>query len=222
MTVTRRRGTQPTYIIGKERNGKVQRIPDRNGFRRNAFCGTVPSWRGDRESLRYFRSEGGIFGIVTGRSYSNSYEPFLDCLGSEFDFVICQNGGAAFDPSGEFVFRHSFPSRSVLPVYEYARLNGLGALCCCADRDFFSVNLSDLPSDGKTDISDILKLGRIDQMIAIPDTFPVRRAADELEAIADGRFGVFRNHRSIDMPPPGITKATGSVRSPGFSGSMRA
>ena len=161
MTVTRRRGTQPTYIIGKE-----AAMAKFSGYLIGTdFDGTL-SRDGtvmvrDREALRYFRSEGGIFGIVTGRSYSNSYEPFLDCLGSEFDFVICQNGGAAFDPSGEFVFRHSFPSRSVLPVYEYARLNGLGALCCCSDRDFFSVNLSDLPSDGKTDISDILKLGRI-------------------------------------------------------------
>lgn len=209
MTVTRRRGNKPTDIIGKE-----AAMAKFSGYLIGTdFDGTLSRdgtvTERDREALRYFRGEGGIFGIVTGRSYSNSYGPFLDCLGGGFDFVICQNGGAAFDPSGEFVFRHSFPSRSVLPVYEYAKSNGLGALCCCSDRDFFSVNLSDSPSDGKTDISDILKLGRIDQMIAIPDTFPVRRAADELEAIADGRFGVFRNHRSIDMPPPGITKATG-------------
>ena len=56
------------------------------------------------EAIDEFRLKGNIFGIVTGRDYVNGFEYFKKLGSFRFDFILANNGAAAYDADGSVYF----------------------------------------------------------------------------------------------------------------------
>lgn len=90
----------------------------------------------DKAAIQNFRANGNLFGLITGRSLGMiRYEIELEQL--ELDFIICNNGGVAYNESYKVIFREDIDSRifhQILAKYK-SRSSVIGA----SDGNRFSV-----------------------------------------------------------------------------------
>lgn len=74
------------------------------------------------EAIRYFRGEGGHFGVVTGRNYGSTYPYVTHFVTDCYDFTVGLNGAfRRHFPDGEFFFEEHGDIHNVIPLYEYLR-----------------------------------------------------------------------------------------------------
>ena len=167
-----------------------------------------------RDAICKFRSEGNLFGVVTGRGYDNGYEVFLKD-GFPFDFLVMCSGSSACDGAGNILFanyvRADIAQRYVKRCFELTK-----SPCGIAlEKEILRFH-PQLPEGGIINDRAYVahkKAEEIKNFVmsnAICDT--AEEAAKVLE-ILKSEFGEYlnpqQNGRCIDCPPVGVNKATG-------------
>ena len=79
------------------------------------------------EKIKEFQSRGHLFGVVTGRDYVNGFELFKNRNDFPFDFIISNNGAAAYDKDGNIYFSQKADGR--LPCGESTLAENLIKRC---------------------------------------------------------------------------------------------
>lgn len=181
-----------SYMIGTDFDGTVCRA--------NAVT------ERDLEAIREFRAGGGIFGVVTGRCYAVAVDCITRYLHHEIDYLIIQNGSAGVLPNGEFLFSHGVDAHEVLRVLEYTNSHNISYVGCASGRTI--INITGVTED--EDIAKILEFGEVNHLNCISsDNEDLPEHEKNLSLTVGDKFNIFRNGNTIDMPPKGVSKASG-------------
>ena len=159
-------------------------------------------------AIRRWRSEGHLFGIVTGRGQGSAVR-----LGREIgcDFVIACNGAVICDGAGRVLREHRAPAAILPAVRDYMEEHPAGYFLVCNGEEDLALDYGELRGrEGTLTLEEILRRGDFHQFDALASD------AEEAEAFAESfnrRFGdVLRmrcNGRSLDAPPAGVSKSGG-------------
>ena len=186
------------YLLGSDFDGTYN-FYDGTGLGRNP------------EFIEYFRREGGLFGIVTGRAYGGAYEPIVhDVCRGNIDFVVALNGAQIIDLDGEFIRDHKNDMKLIADLWSFVRGNENVIFMGVAYGKDYAV-LGEADGDGRTTIETLLTKSPTFHQTNIPCRSV--EAAMELSDLVKEKFGDYlnpqRNGTTIDIPPAGIDKGTG-------------
>jgi len=177
------------------------------------------------ESIRQFRADGGLFGVVTGRDWRWSWYE-LDQNGKlDFDFIIALNGAQVYDRAGNLILDCTVDGSIMLGEKTLARvlaercwekIGDYFALICGQVRYHFSAHL---PDGGEEDGDVYSPHALLDAIGA----FHMAGAFGEpgFQAIEVGEifrqeFGEWLNPqpngRCMDIPPKGVDKGEAIAR----------
>lgn len=183
------------------------------------------------EAIERFRAAGNLFGVVTGRDKSGSYDAFCREKKFGFDFVLALNGALAFDAAGNLLYEvpviGSQPygdttlSRALLRrIWE---LTGCHAGIAFADGSRMDVH-PDHPEGAQIrwtqtePFGDLEKdvFGRMDRFVQVNTICENEARAAEVTAILKEEFGAYvnplQNGICIDIPAAGLDKGEGVAR----------
>lgn len=156
------------------------------------------------EAVTRFRSEGGVFGIVTGRCHIDAVNNVAASYKDYLDFVISMNGSAAAFPDGRLIFENLGDVDSLRPLLDCIMSVGDVSFIGCASTDEF-VLLGDL--EGRVRPEDIPYFNQVN--VGCTSIEQARELAETVGRKFVGQFNPLRNVTTVDIPPAGITKATG-------------
>lgn len=172
-------------------------------------------------SVRRFRAAGGVFGIVTGRNYSDTMRSVIPTLMGEYDFIVCGNGTKAFLADGSELFCRRIPGSFLSEIYEVSR--GIFPSVMYFDSD----RLPDSPADGEMPFPAIAMTysgGAYSEMsvssagfcayptitqvtVAFEDHESALRAGEFYRERFDGSLSVHIAHTCVDLIADGADKA---------------
>lgn len=156
------------------------------------------------EAVRYFRREGGVFGIVTGRCHIDAVDNVAASYKDDIDFVVTMNGSAAAFPDGRLIFENLGDVDALRPLYEC--INTVGEVCfigCASTEEFFLLG----DEDERTRPEDIPFFNQIN--VGCVSLAQAKELAQTVGRRFAGQFNPMRNVTTVDIPPAGVTKATG-------------
>lgn len=168
------------------------------------------------EAIRYFRGEGGHFGVVTGRNYGSTYPHVTRFVTDCYDFTVGLNGAFGALPDGEFFFEEHGDIHNVIPLYEYLRsCEDAVWVGCAVGKEFYFLG----EDEDKTPPQSLIGGGIFNQV-------NVPCVSDEAAQIICGQirerfcayFNPLQNGGTIDIPPAGVSKATGILRAAEYFG----
>jgi len=186
------------YLIGSDYDGTFNRY-NAGGIGRNV------------EVMKYFRDEGGIFAIATGRPYAGSYAPFMkEIFKGDLDYVVASNGANVIDRDGNFVTDNKNEVKYARELWERAiEVEGVGFMGFAYGVDFCPIPLN--KDEGNKVWDDLCS--RVEYFTQVNIGFPSIEIAEKFsaEVIRDFPtiFNPQRNGGTVDIPPAGITKASG-------------
>ena len=191
-----------------------------------AYDGTLRMGDGISEdnikAIEKFRSEGNLFGVVTGRDYTNGYKIFKRNNDFPFDFLILSNGANAYDFDGNELFsfrtdsKASIDGKNLATVLMEKSFEVKVEYCGLYDGEKRYIFCPDLPDGGEYGsavCSPLSELRDIDSFISGFAVFVTsEESSDAVQKFYDF-FGEYieamQNGRSLDFTPKGITKASG-------------
>lgn len=186
------------FMIGSDFDGTYN-IYGKSGIGRNP------------EVIKYFREEGGLFGIVTGRAYGGAYEPIVkDVCRDNIDFVVALNGAQIIGLDGEFIRDHKRDMKHIADLWEIIRKrDDVHFMGVAYGKDYAVLGEED--TNDRVSIETLLTLREYFHQTNIP--CKTYEAALEISDFVRENFGDVlnpqRNGGTIDIPPAGVDKGTG-------------
>ncbi|MBQ1552873.1 MAG: HAD-IIB family hydrolase, partial [Clostridia bacterium] len=164
------------------------------------------------EKIERFRKAGNVFGIITGRTYSNAEYIINDYL-KYCDFIMCMTGAYAIDNAGNTIFEY-FGDGSVLPdILKTSAELGTGYLFFADGRKSYQIDLSKPVDDDSEGIIEAKKHKTFTQINACFDPEEhFRHAVSVLEEKYGDKITVNCNGHCVDIPPHGVTKGVTLAR----------
>ena len=160
----------------------------------------------NRQAVAAYRRAGGLFGVVTGRSYYISHGIPADAGG--LDFMICCTGALIFDGEGKVLYHETAPCDGMVRDV-ILKAQELGA-------NYFGVNYLRELYAPKMDEPLTVDFGTVTSFDHCNVRFPTPEIADQfveyIERTYPGRWRGFRNGICVDMPPYGCSKVDGIRR----------
>lgn len=172
-----------------------------------------------KRGLAAWRQAGNLFGLVTGRDLLMSRDA-LEEQGLQADFLICNNGGVRINGDYQVLQYDSIPLSVILALIESPILKASRYIVLADplgryvyDNDFHAEDYEDIYYTEVLDRESILRHPFFYQL----DTrYPNADIMHQTGAALDAAFGSVvtanRNVTTIDLTPPGVTKATGLAR----------
>ncbi len=197
------------YIIATDYDGTLcQSYPD--GYKINDKT---------LEAIKKFRSNGNLFGVVTGRSYIWAYPVFKKQNTFEFDYIISDNGAQCFDKDGNIVFSNKikaykgFAKDYVNTVLNFSEEVEEAGICFERDRFNFEINNPDGNGGYYSKYSFLDELHDKDEFVMVNAVCKNDETAAKLKEEILARFGEYldpaQNGRCLDITAKGINKASG-------------
>ena len=173
------------------------------------------------DAINRFRSEGHLFGVVTGRSYDNGYEVFKKEV-LPFDFIVMCGGSSACDRDGNILFANyakgDIEMKGSTMAEQYVkRCLELTKLPCgiTVEKRFYRFH-PQLPDGGSVDGREYVAHNRVKEIGNFVMSNAICETPQEANVVVEvlrKEFGKYlnpqQNGRCIDCPPPGVNKATG-------------
>ena len=173
-------------------------------------------------AIKEFRRNGNLFGVVTGRDYENGYKVFKELNEFPFDYLILSNGACAYDFDGNELFCTRTDSNARIEGKNLATALVKKCLdlnveyCGLYDGKTRYIFCSEFPSGGEIDGMTCSSLSVLDDIDSFISGFAVFENDDvcapmwqKVRDLFCGHIEVFRNGRSLDFTPKGVSKATG-------------
>lgn len=179
------------------------------------FDGTITRggrvWEDDLAAIHKWRSEGNLFGVVSGRVlFGIEYE--VERHNIEYDYLVGASGGQAEDNLKNELFSFKCCREHILSMAQYILKNG--GLTCGVGYDRTHVTLFNL-MDNKNEI-DMKLLATIPYTYQINTVFKTDEKAMKFTENLNRDFkGIFTAHQNgvcVDIPPYGVTKAAGIAK----------
>ena len=176
----------------------------------------------DIRAIKRFRSDGNIFGVVTGRDYVYSYKIFSEKALFPFDFLSMASGALGSDASGNIIY--SSPVRGDVPYGKstlarelITRILDLTHTPCGISSEKSRMNFHpDMPNGGE--ISGVL-YSSLNDLSSVTEFVHANARCTNIEeaaAIREKLFSEFseyltpmQNGTAIDIPKKGVDKAYG-------------
>ena len=164
------------------------------------------------EKITRFRDAGNIFGIVTGRTYSNAAYIIKDYL-KYCDFIMCMTGAYAIDSNNETIFEY-FGDGDVLPdILKTIAKIGTGYLFFADGRTSYQIDLSLPVDDSHEGIIEARRHKTFTQINACFDPEEhFREAVRLLEEKYGDKISLNLNGHCVDIPPHGVDKGVTVAR----------
>lgn len=164
------------------------------------------------EMIDKFRSEGNIFGIITGRSVYNVGD-IKERMKGHLDFLMCMTGALAQDGDYNFMFDCKGDG-TVLPEILRAIAESGATYLSWADVDkAYFVDVKDALDDNGEAMTEARRHKTFSQINTSYETY--EEAAVQTEALLK-RFGDKINPQingsCVDIPPYGVSKGTAVLR----------
>ncbi|MBE6657955.1 MAG: HAD family phosphatase [Ruminococcaceae bacterium] len=170
-------------------------------------------------AIRQFRTEGNLFGVVTGRDWRWSYYELKKNGKLDFDFIIALNGAQVYDSDGNLIMETTADGSAdvggmtlahALAVRCWALVGDYFAIIRGRDRYHFSAQL---PEGGEYDgdiysphtLLDSIGCFHMASAIAEHGT-DITPAAEHLVREFGSHMNPQPNGRCMDIPPRGIDK----------------
>jgi len=172
-----------------------------------------------------FRQKGNIFGIVTGRDYVNGFEYLKKMNSFSFDFILANNGAAAYDSGGNIYFAERINGKQ--PFGNSSLAYELVKWCMLLTSNHCGISFEksrydfhpDYPLGGKTEKKQYLPfkdLEHVEEFIlsnAICDNaLQATQVTEALKKMFGKYVNPLQNGRCIDISPAGVDKATGIAK----------
>lgn len=174
------------------------------------------------KAIEKFRSQGNLFGVVTGRDYTNGYKIFKRNNDFPFDFLILSNGANAYDLDGNELFsfrtdsKASIDGKNLATVLIEKSFEVKVEYCGLYDGEKRYIFCPDLPDGGAYEnviCSPLSVLCDIDSFISgfavFTDDKESAQAVPHFLFSYGEHIEAMQNGRSIDFTPKGVTKASG-------------
>lgn len=164
------------------------------------------------EAIEKFRSEGNVFGIVTGRTYSNAEYIIKDYL-KYCDFIMCMTGAYAIDTNGETIFEY-YGDGAILPdMLKTIAQIGTGYLFFADGRTSYQIDLARPVDDAHEGIIEARRHKTFTQVNACFDPEEhFQYAVERLEREYGKYVSISINGHCVDIPPAGVTKGVTVAR----------
>jgi Cof subfamily protein (haloacid dehalogenase superfamily) len=179
------------------------------------FDGTITRygkvWEEDLAAIQKWRAEGNLFGIVSGRVlFGIEYE--VERHNIEYDYLIGASGGQAEDNKKNELFAYKCGREHILKMAQYIHKNG--GLTCGVGYENTHVTLFNVRENSPEIDMELLKnIPYTYQMNTVFSTDEKAMAFTEnLNRDFKGIFTAHQNGVCVDIPPYGITKATGIAK----------
>ncbi len=167
-----------------------------------------PHWLdADVEAIRRFQTEGGLFGVCTGRSLRGVTD--VPDLPIDFDFYVTCSGAFVADREGRTIFSRAIPRDLLLtlhdefleagrrpPVMASSSYFGLGEPAWSVERQIASID--DLPNEDFYVFS--INFNLVEEAAAVAKLIG-EKYGDVVEC--------FHNQRSVDVAAKGCSKGSG-------------
>ncbi|MBQ7714528.1 MAG: HAD-IIB family hydrolase [Clostridia bacterium] len=170
------------------------------------------------DRIKEFRDKGNVFGIITGRTYSNASFIIKDYL-QYCDFIMCMTGAYAVGNDGETLFEY-FGDGKILPdILKTIAKIGTGYLFFADGRESYQVDLSKPVNDDHEAIIEAGKHRTFTQINACFDPEEhFRYAIDLLEKEYGDKVSLNLNGHCVDIPPHGVDKGITVARMADYFG----
>ena len=164
------------------------------------------------EKIEEFRAAGNVFGIVTGRTYTNAEYIIKDYL-QYCDFIMCMTGAYAVDHDNNTIFEY-FGDGSVLPdILKTIAKIGTGYLYFADGRSSYRIDLDKPVDDSNEGIIEAKRHKTFTQINACFDPEEhFRYAVDLLEKEYGDYITLNLNGHCVDIPPKGVDKGVTVAR----------
>lgn len=159
--------------------------------------------------ILFFRKEGGMFGICTGRSPDSIFDTVGDFLRP--DFIISVSGALIVDGEGKVLDAHALPAETARLILE--EYSGEAEAVIHADGHVYSLKEVEYPL--QICIGDFSELPQ-DAIYGISMRFEneeaAQRAADRIRQKYGAEAAPYQNVRHVDIVASGCSKGTGVNR----------
>ena len=159
----------------------------------------------DKEAIRRFRSRGGRFGLVTGRSLSMLEQEFAR-YDMQMDFIIACTGAVIFDQDLNVIFKKPMDTATAweLETEMERRPAGLCGMALAASRDHNPEGLPQYPREAVEQDGDIISM-----FLRGFDAEDSQALYNYLTAAYKDRLDFHYNGGAIDVTAPGVSKTEG-------------
>ena len=164
------------------------------------------------DKIEEFRAAGNVFGIITGRTYSNALYIINDYL-KYCDFIMCMTGAYAIDTNGDTIFEY-FGDGAVLPdILKTIAELGTGYLYFADGEQSYQIDLSKPVDDSHEGIIEARRHKTFTQVNACFDPEEhFRRCVAVLEEKYGDKLSINVNGHCVDIPPFGVNKGVTVAR----------
>lgn len=164
------------------------------------------------EKIEKFRAAGNVFGIVTGRTYSNAEYIIKDYL-KYCDFIMCMTGAYAIDTNGETIFEYSGDGALLPDILKTIASIGTGYLFFADGRKSYQIDLDKKVDDSHEGIIEARRHKTFTQINACFDPEDhFRYAVDLLRKKYGDAISININGHCVDIPPAGVDKGVTVAR----------
>ena len=164
------------------------------------------------DRITEFRSKGNVFGIVTGRTYSNADFIIKDYL-KYCDFIMCMTGALAIDTNGETIFEYCGDGAVLPDILKTIAELGTGYLFFADGRISYRIDLDKPVDDSNEGIIEAKRHRTFTQINACFDPEEhFRYAVAVLEEKYGDKISLNLNGHCVDIPPHGVDKGVTVAR----------
>ncbi len=157
----------------------------------------------DSNAIKRFRSNGGLFGIVTGRDLTAS-KFIIESLPSSLDFLICSTGAIICDSDGNIVSQEkSNKIKAICEIADFSLKHNLLWFSVINEGARYYLDLT------ANDSSQYKSIKEFNNCTIWFKTIEDAKAVEKyIERNHKNDFTFFRNFECIEITPLGVTKAT--------------
>jgi Cof subfamily protein (haloacid dehalogenase superfamily) len=179
------------------------------------FDGTITRngrvWEDDIIAIERWRKAGNLFGVISGRVlFGIEYEVKRHNIG--YDYLVGASGGQAEDAQKKELFAYKCDKEHIIEMARFILENG--GLSCGVGYERTHVNLFDIPRNNNR--IDEKLLSQIPYTNQMNTYFHTDEEAKEftlkVNTVFHGIFTAHQNGGCVDIPPFGVTKATGIAK----------
>ena len=164
------------------------------------------------DMIEKFREAGNVFGIVTGRTYSNADYIIRDYL-KYCDFIMCMTGAYAIDHDNNTIFEYCGDGAILPDVLKTIAELGTGYLYFADGRTSYRIDLSTPVDDSHEGIIEARRHKTFTQINACFDPEDhFRYAVGVLEEKYGDKLSINVNGHCVDIPPYGVNKGVTVAR----------
>lgn len=170
------------------------------------------------EMIGRFRSQGNVFGIITGRNYTNAMWLFEE-YGYLCDFFMCMTGAYAIDGQGKLLFEYKGDGEILPEIIPFIYSMNPRYLTFSDGSFNYEVDLSVPPDES----SEAIRVAREHKSFTqINTAFHTEEEKDEASRRIEERYAdkvcPQANGTCLDIPPAEVTKGTAVLRMAGVFG----